>query len=762
LQFIINHNQQFRKDDDQMLQPNLIRTGFLLGISLLLAAIVYFFAANWAGMDRMQKVVVSAGLVALFYGVAFILTKLRFMPGSHSFLARVFLVSGCITFGVGVALLGQIYNSHADSYGLFLIWSVPALLFAIITRYTPFYILSYVLVHLTLWFYFFPASMWIDYSENMYIVIYAIFAVINLLLFVVHEIGWLKSNILQIFSFIAFHAALLALSNSLQLTTYGVWFNLLSIAVIAAGFYYFIRTRMDKLYLTLNALATSAFAVLKFIELAEAYASVAFFIYGLVFVALLLTGNVLFFRFLKSLPSEDGDIEEKDGKDGKAERLGSITGTIVSSVVIVIGIIIGSISLTGLVMMASLDADPENVLYGLSLLFVLPMIIWPNINSVVRYTVLTIGYISGMVAIVWIGESYLSAIYLILSVAVWIRSEGHLQRLFTYTLININMMIMLDQMFDLYRFEEWAYTTLTLTIMNAIVYGVHFFLTQGAVRKQLRDSGLYFCLFFLLWLTFMDPIFANSYEIFNLLNFVLVTSLVFIFIRREQAIDVTLTLILWFVFLAYKYYDLLWTLLHKSITLAILGFIILAATYMLAHRYGDKKDTGEYHGFLRKQGYLMLIVIVLQFGFLGIQTVKSEHLLKTGSVVKLELQPIDPRSLLQGDYVVLNYHISTLSEEVGQELEDRSAQRQVSIVLAPDDRGVHVFKRLYNNGETLAPDEIMIRGTRTPYSWNHITYGIESYFIPEGTGLEVEQDAKFAYVRIGANGDALLERLSEE
>src|SRR5690554_1073055 len=137
-----------------MLQPNLIRTGFLLGISLILAAIIYFFAANWAGMERLEKVAFSVGIVALFYVMAFALTKLHFLKETHSFLARLFLVGGCITFGIGVALLDQIYNAHADSYQLFLIWSIPALLFAIITRYTAFYMLSFILVHLTLLQYF--------------------------------------------------------------------------------------------------------------------------------------------------------------------------------------------------------------------------------------------------------------------------------------------------------------------------------------------------------------------------------------------------------------------------------------------------------------------------------------------------------------------------------------------------------------------------------------------------------------------------------
>lgn len=743
-----------------MLQPNLIRTGFLLGISLLLASIIYFFAANWAGMERMEKVSLSVGLVALFYAIAFMLTKLRFLKGTHTFLARLFLVGGCITFGVGVALLGQIYNSHADSFGLFLIWSIPALLFAIITRYTAFYILSFVLIHITLLQYFYPTFNQYDYSEGTKIGIYALFAILNLVLFIVIEKGWLQSTTLKIFSFIVLHISLLALSNSFSLETYGIWLNPITIAAIIACFYYFIRIQTDKLFLTLSALAASAFAVLKFVELAESYYSLTFFFFGLLFVALLLTGNVLFFNFIKKLPSEDEEGKEaEEAKDGK---LSMIVGKIVSTVVIIIGVIIGSISLSGVVWMFSMDADPENVLFALSLVFVLSMLFIPRINAVVRYAVLTIGYISGIVSILWLGEYLLSLIYLILSIVGWIRLEGRFQRLFTYTILNINLMIVLTQWFDFFSSNNWTYILLVMTIANAIVYGLHLVISEEDGKEQLRESSLYSSLIFLLILTFTEDIFPYSYELFNLINFVLVTWLLFHFIRRERALDVSLTLILWFAFLAYKYYDLLWTLLHKSITLAILGLVAITITYIFARRAQDQRTELSHPFELRKQGIIILIVIILQFGFLGYQTTSSERLLTTGSVVKLELQPIDPRSLLQGDYVQLRYTISELPRDVSEDLDDRGIEGHVEIVLAKNDQGIHEFDRIYTSGEILGAEEIVINGKKESYYWNQITYGIENYFIPEGTGLEVVESAHFAYVRIGSNGNAMLERLSED
>jgi uncharacterized membrane-anchored protein len=148
---------------------------------------------------------------------------------------------------------------------------------------------------------------------------------------------------------------------------------------------------------------------------------------------------------------------------------------------------------------------------------------------------------------------------------------------------------------------------------------------------------------------------------------------------------------------------------------------------------------------------------VLQLGIIGYQTARSETLLATGASVKLKLAPIDPRSLLQGDYVALNYDIST--PPFKDPLQEKDWNRgKVKVVLTPDSQGVYISDRLYQDGEVLANHEIILNG-----QWNgsRILYGIENYFIPEGTGRTVEQNARYAYIRVSRNGDALLERLVE-
>lgn len=744
-----------------MLRLNVTRVGFLMGVSLLIASIIYFFAANWGGLGRADKILASAGILVLFYGTALVFSKIKIMLGHHSFLSAIFLVGGCISFGAAVALLNQIYNAHVDTYELFLVWSIPALLFALITRFNPFYLLAYVLVHLTLWQYFFPSSLYVAHSDSEILLIGCLFAMINLTLFALIEAKRFTSAPLKLVSFIMFHISLLVLTNSTQYELFGAWMNIPSAAAIAFGFYYFTRVRLDKIMLTLNALAASAFAVFKFLELMSEHASTTFFILGLVFVALLLTGNVFFFRYLNKLGHSTADSGELPAGAQAEVHKSALVGKIVSTIVTVIGVLIGSISLVGLVFMASDTIEPQNVLFIISLLFILPVLLLRRLNAVIRYTVLTIGYAAGMIAIAWIEMETLSLLFLTVSIAGWFSFHGRVQHLFIYSLVNINAAIILLQLFESTQHAD-SFIVFILAALNAVVYTSHRLLNEGAVRQHVRECGLFFTLLFLLWLTFLDSIFPYSYELFNLVNFIVVTVLVFLFVRRNQVAEATVSFVFWFIFLAYKYYDLFWTLLHKSITLALLGLIAIAVTYIFAYRThaSVSEDANTYSRLLHKNPVLIAIVIVLQLSYVGYHAASSEALLSSGTQVKLAVEPLDPRSLLQGDYVRLNYNISTPPANVVQQLESGRSLNRIKVVLRQGDNGVYVFDRLYKSGDALSGKEIVINGSWN--GWQSIYYGIETYFVPEGTGTETEQNARFAYVKVGANGNALLERLSKE
>lgn len=762
-----------------MLRLGTVRTGFILGISVILAAIIYFFAANWSGMERISRTVLAGALVVLLYGASYGASRITAVRSHHLFLSAVLLLGGCIAFGVSVALLGQIYNSHADSYGLFLIWAIAAVLLSLITHYRPLYVLTYILSQIGLWQYFYPTDLAIHYSEGKMLFIGALFALTNLVLFVLTETRLLKSAPIRVLSFLVCELSLMWMSNSLVFDHYGILLNIVSVAAIAASFYYFLHFHLDKIYLTLSALLASAFAVLKFIELLVEFASVAFFFYGLVFVVLLLIGNIVFFRRLNKLdtPHETTDRSPastalettKKQAAPKSEHLhqrGRLTAAIVSTAITGLAAIIGSASIFGLVLMLTNDADPWYTLYTIGLLLILPMLVYSRAEATVRYTLLTVGFITGTIALAFIGSFLTDGLFIILSAAGLALLHQPIPRYSMYVLLNLHTYIILYHLFDP---QDWPMAGLVLLLfaINLIVY---MRLQRGPGTEQswsppIQTASLFFTLLYLLSLTFFDDIFAHSYVLFNIVNTAAVTLWMFWLIRKHRELEAVICAVFWFIFIGFKYYDLLWSLLHKSITLALLGIIILGITYWYARRSEAKSvqpthdDTPSYWG---TRPLLLLIAIVLQLAFIGYQVIANEHALRSGTPIKLAIAPIDPRSVLQGDYVTLSYTISTPAPSAQTELEG-THPASVKVVLKSDANGVYQFSRLYKKEHSIGSDEVIINGRWDGWdNWGSIHYGIETYYVPEGTGADVQRDARYAYVRVGRTGNAILERLSNQ
>ncbi len=149
---------------------------------------------------------------------------------------------------------------------------------------------------------------------------------------------------------------------------------------------------------------------------------------------------------------------------------------------------------------------------------------------------------------------------------------------------------------------------------------------------------------------------------------------------------------------------------------------------------------------------LMGVVALLVLGFINFNIVQTEIRLTQGQVVLLQLAPVDPRSLIQGDYMQLNY---ALNNEV-RLLNDLPEKGQ--LVLKLDAQNVATFDRVYQ-GETLAPREILLNYRRQEYG--DVKIGQESFFFQEGHADDYAE-AKYAALRVADNGQSLLIGLRDE
>ncbi len=131
---------------------------------------------------------------------------------------------------------------------------------------------------------------------------------------------------------------------------------------------------------------------------------------------------------------------------------------------------------------------------------------------------------------------------------------------------------------------------------------------------------------------------------------------------------------------------------------------------------------------------------------------QKQQVLARGATILLKLAPTDPRSLMQGDYMVLRYEVAN---EVPA---DSDGRRRGKIVVALDENGVAKFARA-PDAQPLAPNEHLLKYYRE--SPLRVRLGAESFFFQEG---EAERFAKARYgeLKVAPDGSSVLAGLRDD
>jgi uncharacterized membrane protein len=117
-----------------------------LAVAFSLSGIIFFFAFNWAEMHRFVKFgLIEAGILICLGFVYY--RSLNTLTGKAG------LIGAAVLVGAFLAVQGQVYQTGADAYTLFLYWAVFFTGWSIIGLSGPLWFLWLVLLNLTLWFY---------------------------------------------------------------------------------------------------------------------------------------------------------------------------------------------------------------------------------------------------------------------------------------------------------------------------------------------------------------------------------------------------------------------------------------------------------------------------------------------------------------------------------------------------------------------------------------------------------------------------------
>lgn len=155
-----------------------------------------------------------------------------------------------------------------------------------------------------------------------------------------------------------------------------------------------------------------------------------------------------------------------------------------------------------------------------------------------------------------------------------------------------------------------------------------------------------------------------------------------------------------------------------------------------------------------------ITLVVLQVLIVGNMASSRQAILDSGERVTLATRPVDPRDLFRGDYVVLRYEISIVDlfevAWIGDQVEPNET---VWVALDTSER---IARPTAVSSDGPIPGAVSIRGTIMGSSPESVAikYGIEEYFVPEGTGREVEMAQEVEIVvAVAEDGDSIIDYL---
>ena len=197
------------------------------------------------------------------------------------------------------------------------------------------------------------------------------------------------------------------------------------------------------------------------------------------------------------------------------------------------------------------------------------------------------------------------------------------------------------------------------------------------------------------------------------------------------------------------YYSLDLKLMEKSLILAATAAVLLLCRIAFLERTsaGVPSPASPATSARRSLFWVGLLAAML---VPSVWVVGKEIQLRASSPILLELAPVDPRSLMQGDYMILRFK---LEESLGKK--GRGQPEKGQIVVQPDEEGVAKFQRFYDPRQPLQEGQQLIAYRKKA---GRFDLGHNAFFFEEGQGPKLSS-ARYAELRVDADGHGILSAL---
>jgi uncharacterized membrane-anchored protein len=151
---------------------------------------------------------------------------------------------------------------------------------------------------------------------------------------------------------------------------------------------------------------------------------------------------------------------------------------------------------------------------------------------------------------------------------------------------------------------------------------------------------------------------------------------------------------------------------------------------------------------LQVQRLLVAAGLLLSAGVAAFTVRHHEETIEHGRAVMLEIAPVDPRSLMQGDYMALNFQVANAL---------RTAPPDGRVVVKVDEKGVGRYARI-DRGEPLAADEARLRYRVRKM---RVRIATDAWFFQEGHARDFAA-ARYGELHVRPDGEALLVALRDK
>ncbi|MBL7002692.1 MAG: GDYXXLXY domain-containing protein [Gammaproteobacteria bacterium] len=208
-------------------------------------------------------------------------------------------------------------------------------------------------------------------------------------------------------------------------------------------------------------------------------------------------------------------------------------------------------------------------------------------------------------------------------------------------------------------------------------------------------------------------------------------------------------------FVSWYYYLLSMTLLNKSILLLVFGVCFGIAYFILNKLSSTQKESTHKTSTTRQSAWLLLAPLLIILVLVNANIYQKEGILKNGQLILLRLAPIDPRSLMQGDYMRLRFEIENSLLKTSEEDKYNTFDRYAVVTLNKNQ--VASFSHLYE-GKELEENQVKIQ---FKLRYNRIRLSTHAFFFEEGTA-KIYEPAKYGEFRVAEDGVLLLNNLRDK